>query len=567
MMVMVVIYNINPHILRWIEMVEHGEIEACEDQHLLVAYVRKRFETEDIFTDNEQLDKYLGLSRYFPFEQVFAWEEFCISLHLCTYWRQTGQPRWPDLFLLIGRGAGKDGFIALESMCLVSPYNPIREYDVDICATAEDVAMRPVDDIIAVMEDTRFRVKMKRHFRWTKEIVVGLKYRGTIKGRTNNPKSKDGMRSGMVVFNELHQYENYNNIKVFVTSLGKKKHPRRLYATTNGDVRNGPLDEMLAKSEQILKGKIGDNGLLPFICRLDDKKEVDDKTKWVKANPSLPYLPDLMTVMEKEYLDWKQNPVANADFMTKRMNRPQSDAEVAVTDWENIEATYIENGAPRNLPDLTGWACTVGLDYATISDFASVNLHFRKGDLRYDINHSWLCLKSKDLHRLAIPWREWAQQGWITLVDDVEISPELLCNYILEMGQKYQIKMLALDNYRYALLASYLKQIGFDAHERKNVKLVQPSDIMKVHPIIESVFANHNFIWGDYPPLRWATNNTKLVRASRRIGSDTGNFYYAKIEAKSRKTDPFMALVASMVIEDEIGTGESTFNDLPVIIC
>lgn len=535
----------------YLTMVENGE--ACNDQKLLAALIRKCFDTEDIYTDEEQLSKYLGLSKYFPFDKVFEWEEFCIALHLCTYWRETGRPRWPDLFLLIGRGAGKDGFIALESISLVSPYNPIREYDVDICANAEEQAMRPVNDILNVLEDTRYRSKMKRFFYWTKEKIVGLKYHGTIKGRTNNPKSKDGMRSGIVIFNEIHQYPNYDNIKVFITGLGKKKHPRRLYATTNGDVRDGPLDELLARSEQILKGDIGDNGLLPFICRLDDKKEADDKTKWVKANPSLPYLPDLMETIEKEYVDWKENPIANADFMTKRMNLPQSDSEVVVTDWENIAATN------RPMPDLTGWACTCGIDYASVSDFASVNLHFRQGDMRYWISHSWLCLQSKDLHRLTIPYREWAEAGYITLVGDVEIHPDLICEWILRQGQKYQIKQVALDNFRYALFTNSLKNIGFDAND-KNVKMVRPSDIMKVQPVINSMFVNHNLIAGDNPPLRWAINNTKLLR------NTSGSFYYGKIEEKSRKTDPFLAGVASMVIEDILGDGVSVFEDLPVIM-
>ncbi len=543
----------NYNIIRYLEMIESGEIEACKDQHLLAAYIRKCFETEDIYTDDEQLEKYLGLGKYFPYDKIFEWQSFCIGLHLCTFWTETGQPRWPDLFLLIGRGAGKDGFIAIESMCLISPYNPIRKYDVDICANAEEQAMRPVNDILEILEDTRYRAKMKRFFYWTKEKITGLKYRGTIKGRTNNPKSKDGMRSGIVVFNEIHQYQNFDNIKVFISGLGKVKHPRRLYVTTNGDVRDGPLDELLARSEQILNGDIGDNGLLPFICRLDDKKEADNKNMWQKANPSLPYLPDLMTVIEKEYVDWKDNPVSNADFMTKRMNLPQSDSEIAVTDWENIAATN------RELPDLHGWECTCGIDYASVSDFASVNLHFRKGDERYDINHSWLCLQSKDLHRLTIPWREWAQEGLITLVDDVGIHPDLLCNWIADKAKYYQIKKIAMDNYRYALFTKSLQAIGFDAGDIKNVKLVRPSDIMKVHPVIESAFNNHNFTWGDYAPLRWATNNTKLLR------NTSGNFYYGKIEPKSRKTDPFLALVASMVIEDELRHDTGEFADIPVI--
>jgi phage terminase large subunit-like protein len=151
-------------------------------------------------------------------------------------------------------------------------------------------------------------------------------------------------------------------------------------------------------------------------------------------------------------------------------------------------------------------------------------------------------------------------------VDDVEIHPDLLCNWIAEKAQRYQLKKIALDNFRYALFTNSLKAIGFDATDTKNVKLVRPSDIMKVQPVIESCFANQKFVWGENPVLRWAANNTKLVRASRSVGSDTGNFYYAKIEGKSRKTDPFQSLVHSMCIEDELGTGESAYDDIPIIL-
>ena len=47
-------------------------------------------------------------------------------------------------------------------------------------------------------------------------------------------------------------------------------------------------------------------------------------------------------------------------------------------------------------------------------------------------------------------------------------------------------------------------------------------------------------------------NNTKVIRYGRQQGADKGSFVYAKIEARSRKTDPFMALVASMVPESKI---------------
>lgn len=534
-----------PEIQEWIDIVEQGTYKCCKDQESLVAHVKWCFENEPIHVDTEQLQKYMHLcEQYVPFG-LFPWQRFVIALHDCTYWDDTGMPRWPDLFAMLGRGAGKDGMIAIESFCLSSPYNGIPEYDVDICANNENQATRPVNDLIGFFEMPGVVKKMRRFYGWTKEKVVSLKTKSTIIGRTNSPKGKDGLRSGIVIFNEIHQYENYANIDVFTTGLGKKADPRRSYYTTNGDVREGPLDDLIVDSEGILYNGEDDNGLLPFICRLDDEKEVDNEDNWTKANPSLPYLPILLTEIRKEYRDWKKNPDRLPAFMEKRMNRPSGHKECGVTDWENIKATNQE------LPDLKGWNCTVGIDYMKTSDFAAVNFHFKQGDQRYDINRAWLCSASKDIPRIKAPWKEWVKSGKLGYVDDVEIHPTVITSYIQEMGRLYNITKVAIDNYRYALMADALDKIGF-SRERDNLILIKQIDIMKIVPVIDHCFINHYFHWGDDVVLRWGTNNTKVIRYGRDQGADKGSFVYAKIEARSRKTDPFMALVASMIPEAEI---------------
>lgn len=536
----------------FIELVESGKLRTSKENKALVEHIKRAFDTEEIYVDNELADKYIGMARYFPFEQVFPWEEFIITLHLCTFERGTGMPRWPDLFCLIGRGAGKDGLIALESVCVVSPYHNIWQYDVDICANNEEQALRPVLDIVEAFEgtDKKTQTKLKKYYAWKKESVDGIHTCSKIRGRTNNPKGKDGMRSGMVVFNEVHAYENYNNISVFTTGLGKKKNPRRLIVTTNGDVREGPLDDYIETSEGILFGGDPDNGWLPFICRLDNKEEIDDQECWEKANPSLPYLPSLKREIEKEYREWKKNPERNSSFVVRRMNLSEGNSEIKVTAYENIKATK------KDVPDLNGWQCTVGIDFAKITDWVSVDFHFKQGKNRYDLSHSWICSESKDIPRLKVPWKEWAEAGRLTVVDDVEIHPEMVVDYIYSMKEEFVIKGIAIDDFRYALLSRQLKEIGFDPKEKKNLKLVRPSDVMRVAPVIDSCFANQSFIWGDAPELRWAVNNTKLIRYGRKMGktgdADLGNYVYGKIEAKSRKTDPFMALVAAMTIEDMI---------------
>lgn len=534
-----------PEIQEWIDIVEHDTFMCCEEQHLLVKHVKRCFAYENIHVDQEQLGKYMKIcDEYLPFD-LFPWQKFVIALHDCTYWDDTGMPRWPDLFAMLGRGGGKDGTIAAEAFCLTSPYNNIKEYDVDICANNEEQAIRPVQDLTGFFEEPAVSKKIKKFYRWTKEKIVSIKTKSTIKGRTNSPKGKDGLRSGIVIFNEIHQYANYDNINVFTTGLGKKKHPRRSYYTTNGEVREGPLDDLLDDAEDILRAGADDNGLLPFICRLNKKDQVHDEKNWTMANPSLPYLPNLLAEIRKEYREWKKNPERLPAFMDKRMNLPEGGKEAAVTSWENIKNTN------KEVPDMSGWSCTVGIDYMKTSDFAAVNFHFKNGDNRYDINHAWICSASKDIPRIKAPWKEWVKQEKLGYVDDIEIHPSVIANYIFEMGKKYNISMVAIDNYRYSLLADALAKVGI-SKEHGNLMLVKQTDIIKVVPIIDHCFLNGYFHWGDDPVLRWATNNTKVIRYGKQQGADKGSFVYAKIEARSRKTDPFMAVVASMVPEAEI---------------
>lgn len=548
-----------PEVLEYIEQVENGPYFACQEQHALAAHIRKCFETEAIHVDTVQLANYLKLEKYFPY-RLFPWEKFLTALWDCTYWDDTGLPRWDTVFCMIGRGAGKDGYLSFNSMCSISPYCESPRYDVDICANLEEQATRPLKDLVEVLETPGQLEKLRKHFYHTKEVAQGMKNRGCVRGRTNNPKSRDGMRTGKAIFNEVHQYENYDNITVFRTSQGKVPHPRVGYFTSNGKVSDGPLDDFLAQGRRILFEGENDRGFLPFICCLNSKEQVHDSENWYMANPSLQYNPSLFHETENEYHDWLEYPERNPDFLSKRMGLRMQSAEISVTDYDKVLATN------KELPSLYGMACTVGIDYAEISDWAAVNLHFRRGDHRFDINHAWVCTQSKTLTRVKAPWRDWAQKGDITVVDDVSIHPDLLAGYIQQAATKYVVKGLAMDHHRWTLVSESLRKIGFDPKDRKNVKLVRPSDIMQVEPVIQDCFDRELFTWGNVPHLRWAVNNTKRVRSSRTVGVETGNFIYAKIEAKSRKTDPFMALVASMTIEPLLGSGSAPANPMPVIV-
>lgn len=532
----------NKYIQEYLDIIDNEVFAMCKEQKLLSKFIKKIFETENLIIDEEKIEKYFSYQKYFPFD-LFPWEKFLFILHNCLF-KENGLPRFADLFILVGRGSGKNAYLGYEDFCLITPTNGIKNYDIDISANSEDQAKTTFMDIYNILEDPKHTKKMKKHFYWNKEEIINLKTKSKIKFRTNNPKGKDGLRSGKVDFDEIHAYQNWENINVFTTGLGKKDHPRRTYITTNGDVRDGPLDNLLEKAMLILNGEVEDNGFLPFICRLDDEDEVHNPENWAKANPSLPYRPSLMEQMKKEYADYKINPYVNSAFMTKRMNIPKGSKDIEVTSWENILATN------KEIPDLEGASCTIGIDYTKVNDMMTVGLLFLKGGIYYWITHSWFCINSRDKDRIKAPLEEWARQGLLTIVDDIEINPNLATEWIQEQLIKYNFLKLGVDNFRLGLISKNLKEIGIEITNKNEVKIIRPSDIMKIVPVIDSLFNNNKIVWGDNPLMRWFTNNTKLTDKS------LGNYGYDKIEPKSRKTDGFMAFVHAMIaaqdtLEDE----------------
>ena len=535
------------YITDYITSIQSGAVPASREIHQACGYIEEKLSNPDIFIDTAKTEKAIELiERYFGIA-LFPWEKFVLALMHC-YYPADDTLVFDEFLIMMGRGNGKNGFISGVAWYLTTKYHGVKGYNVDIIANSEDQAETSFMDIYEMLDDTW--AKSKKFFHKTKVEITNLDTRSYIKYNTSSAKTKDGKRSACLIFDELHEYENNQIIDVFTSGFGKRKHSRTFKITTNGFVRDGVLDEDLRIAHDVLNGNIANSRMCPLIYKLDEEKEVDNPSMWVKANPSLPYLPVLKTQIESEYLKKDYDERTRRSLLTKRFNLPKADVEVSVTEYANIAATN------KLLPDMNGWSCTVGIDYAELSDWAAVNLHFRQGESRYDISHAWICLQSKTLHRVKAPWRDWAEQGKVTAVDDVSIHPDLITEYIAEAGKKYNIKMLAMDNFRVTLLADSLKRIGFDPKDKNKVKLIRPSDIMQVEPVIQECFNRKLFTWGDAPQLRWAVNNTKRVRSSRKEGSDTGNFIYAKIEAKSRKTDPWMALVASMTVESVLGSGQ-----------
>src|SRR5699024_5123004 len=118
----------------------------------------------------------------------------------------------------------------------------------------------------------------KKHIEYKETIII-------MQEHTSNDETKYRLRDGCVIYDEKHQYESFDVVDVFGGGLGKVRNSREFFIGTDGFVRDGFLDKTKERAMEILSGKALDDPLFPFICTIDDEKEVDNYSAWEKANP------------------------------------------------------------------------------------------------------------------------------------------------------------------------------------------------------------------------------------------------------------------------------------------
>lgn len=516
------------------EKVERDKVPACEEQKLLMKFLRKELSKKSIVIDSEVIEETVALMER-RFYKQYDFQRFMTALIVGVRHKRNDMLLFNQIFIEGGRGFGKNGYVSALTTALISEVNGIKNYNVDIVATAEDQAKTSFEDIYAMIDDNE---EIQPAFNYTKIKITHKGTNSTVRYRTSNAKTKDGLRPGCVIFDEVHEYTDYKNINVYTSALGKTKDPRRIYITTDGYVRDAVLDDLKNKSKQILNGEMPHNGFLPIIFKMDNLDQIENKKLWPMANPRLPYAPELMHEMEIQFNDMYTNDSVKEEFITKRMNLVYVSADKVVAVWDDIKAACKDPW-----PDIIGCECLGVLDYADINDFASVGLYFKYGNKRLFKQHSFIHEKALKLKHYNIDIDEAVKKGWATIVRDTPTIPgELIASWFVRQSQVYNIKKVVGDRYRISGISQDFANAGIPFEGR----FFGPKTHMMIHPFVNKLFTERLIQLEDDKLMRWYINNVG-VRTN-----EVGNKEFYKIEPKRRKTDGMFAFLHGVAADDDL---------------
>lgn len=520
--------------------------------HQLIANVIKpSLSRDDVFFDYETYKTFVEYTEryYYP---LMPYQKFITSF---IFMYVNDQVLFRTFVILMGRGNGKDGLIAPLCNFLQTKRYGVKKYNVDIVANSEDQCKDTFLVVHEMMTSEKHKEKFKKYFYISQEKIVNLSTMSRLRYNTSRAETKDGKQTGLILYNEYHAYTDNKQISVFESGAGKVKHFRKIIISTQGDVRGGPLDELMDTCDYVINGEYKELRYLPFIYTLDDASEVDDPEKWSKPNPSIDYLPSLKSELIAQYHEMKLVPSKRAEFMTKRMNIPEKQEAQAVTTWTNILATTYINPEDSESQRVIRGTMSLGkkitvaaIDYASIRDFASAGFLFMDDDEYIWRQKTWICKSGPFFNEIKFPHKNAGSAGFedFEVVDEPSIPAAYIVDWIMEEAKKYDLQAIAIDSYRYELMKSEFEKHGIEPRTKDNpyglLVLVRSGPITHnmVAPIIEVAFANRKINYGNSAIMRWYTNNTKTNTDKK------GNMTYEKIEPKLRKNDGFMAFVHAM---------------------
>ncbi len=442
-------------------------------------------------------------------------------------WRApNGLRRFRTVYLEVAKKNGKSTMISAIVLYLDLADNEGAP-EVYLNAVDREQASIVFDETARMVERSPFFSARLEVTKSKKRIIDPIGH-GKIQANSADAPSKDGVNASASIFDELHRFKNRALWDVFEYAGASREQPLKIVITTAGEEEEGPWFEQREYSEKVNEGVIPDITHLGVIYRALPADDLDDPATWRKANPSLG-----VTINEEEFkrdlAKASNNPAELGNFLRLRLNIvARSEGKfIELSDWDACDGW--------NEPEADA-SCYLGLDLSDRNDLTAligIRGDFERG---FDVAcRFWLPRENiaKLERQHQVPYRMWADQGYIELTDGNTIDYAFVQQQILEIAAQRNLIKLMTDPYNAKKLAEDLLNLHGLPVEYVRQGYLSLSDPTKtLHELIMARKIRH----AGHPVLRWHASNAVARR------DPAGNIKLDK-EKSRKKIDGMAALV------------------------
>lgn len=525
----------------------HKRIIACEKVTLACErYVRElaesekpsypyRFDIETAMRPVRFMETFLRPSKgeYTKLE-LMPWQVFVEGNIYGWLEKDTGKRRFREALEVVGRGNGKSTKMSGSALYAASKDNE-RGADVYLLANVKQQAGIVFEECTNMVFASPV---LSKHFRALSSAIYYDATMSRIQPRASDSRNLQGLNAHLGIFDEISEFEDYGLLNAIRRSMAKRRQPLIRYMTALGTVLDGPLMDLYNTADSVLKEDANPmmaDRMFCYIAELDANDDIEDSTKWIKANPSIGKL----LMLDDLIYEWsvaKRTPKERGEFINRQLNIFTNVAEAAFLDYDVIK----RNDAQLDVRELTGRSCYGGFDLSATEDFTSACLLFPLSDRRFFVlSHSWVPQAKVDRDNEHIPYREYELLGHLTICPGDHIDQEDVLKWFCEMREKYEVLSIGYDPANAPFLVRQLQSKGFvlNVVRQGALTLNGPMKECKNHFLEKRVITNND------PLFRWYLNNVRLTKDFYAKQKD--NWMPTKAH-RYRKIDGFMAYLFAL---------------------
>lgn len=350
----------------------------------------------------------------------------------------------------------------------------------------------------------------------------------------------DGLHPHGVIIDELHAHKNRELYDVLETATAARRQPILFIITTAGYDRQTVCWELHDYVQKILESSVEDDTTFGYIATIDKADDWRQVSSWKKANPNLD------VSVKREDLERKARkaievPSAQNAFLRFHLDVWTEQAER----WLDM-AVWRRCGGAVDAEALAGRECFAGLDLSATIDLTALELVFPVDANVADVlSFFWVPEESarQRTRRDRVLYDTWISQGHIEATEGDVVDYDVVRRRINELGERYNIREIALDPWNGRQLATQLGGDGFEVVEIRQgfASLTSPTKAL------ETLLRKGQLRHGDNPVLTWMASNVAVETDA------AGNIK----PSKKRSTEKIDGIVALIMAVGRMGVAES----------
>ena len=455
-----------------------------------------------------------------------------------------GLRKYQQAVLIVGKKNGKSAISSIVGLYLLMAdgENGPEVYSV---ATKKDQAK------IIWLESRRMVKKSPSLIKRIKPLVAELRCEyndGVFKPLASDSDTLDGLNVHGVLMDEWHQWRNGRPLyDIMADGITARDQPLIFMTSTAGTIRDDIYDFIYDQAVKTINGYFDDEGYkdersIYFVYELDSRKEWTDPDCWIKANPGLGTIKNLVTLRNKVEKA-KRNPDQVKNLVCKEFNIP----ETSTAAWMSYDD--FNNPAKFDLSALKPRYFIGGADLSSTTDLTAAKAIFQvpDDDNIYVLSMYWIPedLVERKIREDQIRYDLWIDAGLVRTCPGNKIHHKYVTEWFMELRDTFDIYPLYIGYDAWSatywveeMESVFGKSVMIPVRQGKKT-LSSPMQLLRRDLEAKRIIYNNN------PVDKWCFANT-AVEEDR-----NGNIQPHKTSKSTQRIDGTAALLDAYVVFQE----------------